>query len=231
MLPVPFKPHSRLTRAFARAAERLAQEQRVTRIGFIIDATASREETWERAQAIQAKMFRAVAGLGRLSLRLVHFGGGEIVDHGWLGNPREAAARLARVECVRGRTRILPALERFYFWNERNGQRPDAIILIGDTFEEDGSQIEPIGGLLWAAGVKVFAFLEGEDWTAESAFRLLAERTRGKFAKLGDDLPLSELCTGVALLAAGGEKALLAAPKTSATQLLLEGPTKNGGRS
>ena len=49
------------SRAMNRYKEHTEKKQ-PTKIGFLIDSTASREQTWEQAQTIQAKMFRAVSG-------------------------------------------------------------------------------------------------------------------------------------------------------------------------
>lgn len=235
MLPVKRQGHIAPKKgAFARARERFnarqeeqekkeqEEQRREARIGFVIDATGSREDTWEQAQGIQAQMFRAVAGLPALHLRLVHFGGGEVRDHGWMDRPRDVATAMARVKCVTGLTQILPALRTFLFGTAE--ERPHALILIGDFFEEDMGEVAPLGAALKAAGIKVFSFLEGDDWTAETAFRQLATTTGGRFAKFGTDLPLADLCEGAALLAAGGEKAVARLGNKRVRQLLLTGP-------
>ena len=79
MLPMKRETPPAAKSAFSRALQRFAARQeerrRETRIGFIIDATGSRDATWEQAQTIQATMFRSIAKLSALSLRLAHFGG------------------------------------------------------------------------------------------------------------------------------------------------------------
>src|SRR5690349_19645851 len=45
------------------------------RLIFALDATASRQPTWDSAVRIQSEMFEATAGLGGLSLQLVYFRG------------------------------------------------------------------------------------------------------------------------------------------------------------
>ena len=45
------------------------------RLIFALDATASREPTWDRACRIQGEMFDATAGLGGLDVRLVFYRG------------------------------------------------------------------------------------------------------------------------------------------------------------
>lgn len=206
-----------LTRAVARAK---ADRQRV-RIGFIVDATGSREKSWEQAQTVQGRMFQSVADLGRVSIRLVHFGGGELIDHGWSADTHELAAHMAAVRCRTGGTQILQALRAFL----GDTDQADAIILVGDAFEEDAHDAERLALSLRAAGIKVFSFFEGDLRQAQEVFRKLAEITGGRFAMLGDDLPLGDLCEGVALLAAGGEKAVRRLKNERARRLLLTGPS------
>lgn len=209
---------------FARFKEHQMQKRRGARIGFVIDATGSREQSWEQAQTLQAGMFRAVARLKALHLRLVHFGGGMLADHGWQTDPKQVAATMAKTRCQRGLTQILPALTAFI--DEPAQTRADAIILVGDCFEEDMAQAASIAQALKANGIKVFAFHEGQDWTAESAFRVLAQTTGGAFCKLGEALPLEALCQGVALLTAGGSKAVKKLENKRVRQLLLTDGTK-----
>jgi hypothetical protein len=209
-------------RARERFPARLEQRRRSARIGMIIDATASRYRTWERAQVIQARMFRETAKLSVLSLRLVHFGGTELRDHGWMTDPRAVAARMAGVRCEGGSTQIVPALHLFAA--EAEDSRAGALILIGDCFEESAEGAYEAARALRRAGIRVFSFLEGDDWTAESVFRRLAVETGGAFARFGESLPLGALCEGVALLAAGGEKAVKRLPNAKVRQLLLTGP-------
>lgn len=209
--------------AFTRAIARFRQARKAARIGLIIDATASRENTWERAQVIQDRMFTNVAGLRCLSLRLIHFGGNELTDHGWQDSPRALAARMAGVRCKSGMTQILPALEAFLDVPE---EPASAIILIGDAFEEDSDEADHIARLLAQKNIRVFSFLEGDHGTAEIVFKRLAAATCGKFARFGSDLPLADLCEGVALLTSGGAKAVKRLRNAKARQLLLAGPAK-----
>ena len=104
-------------------------------------------------------------------------------------------------------------------------EQATAIILIGDCFEENDTMAECAAVLLKHKGIKIFSFIEGYDTTALPVFRRLSEITGGKFAMFGNELPLSDLCEGVALLTSGGEKAL-ARLKNKKVQKLLLGPEK-----
>ena len=64
------------------------------RLIFAIDATASRQPTWDLALGLQADMFRAVKEVGGLDVQLVYFRGfGETRASKWVSDP-EALARL-----------------------------------------------------------------------------------------------------------------------------------------
>jgi len=209
-----------LSRAMDRYNKHTEKKQ-ATKIGFLIDATGSREQTWELAQTIQAKMFQAVSGLKAVSLRLVYFGNNRLTALGWDNNPNSVAKHMAAVRCRTGLTQIIEGLQSFI--DERPDGKAAAIILIGDCFEESSSQAERAAILLKEKGIKVFSFVEGYDPTAQSVFRRISEITGGKFARFGSNMPLSDLCEGVVLLASGGEKAL-GRLKNKNVQKLLLGP-------
>ncbi len=214
--------NSVLARAMNRYKAREA-DKHSARIGFLIDATGSREHTWEQAQTIQARLFRTASGLKAIKLRLVYFGGNKLTALSWKKNARSVARHMAAVRCKAGLTQILEGLQKFA--NETPEDRAAAIILVGDCFEEDSAQAEHIAAQLKDKGIKIFSFIEGDDWTAHSVFQRLAEITGGRFAKFGDELPLADLCEGVALLTSGSKKALRRL-KNEKARLLLSGPPK-----
>lgn len=206
--------------AFERAKLRFKarrRSKRPVRIGFLIDATASREESWEQAQIIQARMFKSVLALRKFEPRLVHFGGFKIRDHGWCDKADKVAAEMAKVQCVGGITEINGGLQAFL----GEGEKADAIIIVGDSFEEERD--EGLINEFRKKGIRLFCFQEGKDVIAREAFSWMAEQTNGSYARFGDELPLSDLCEGVALLAAGG-KLSLANLKNEKVRLLLAGP-------
>ena len=227
MLPAKITSKPASKNVFVRTLSRFKAEsnqraQRAVRIGFLIDATASRAQTWVHAQKIQAEMFASVSGIGAMELRLVHFGGGAVIDHGWMNSPKEITTAMNKVECVTGLTQYLPALRALL--NE--GEVPDAIIVIGDMCEEPKEELYELARALAGAGVKVFTFLEGADPIAAGTFHSLSHITGGKSTSFGRQLPLGDLCEGVALLTAGGTKALKRLENKRVQRLLLTGPSK-----
>ena len=210
--------------AFARALERMRDRRetkaREVRIGLIVDATASREASWEQAQVAQARIFDALARLHKASLRLVHYGGGEIIDHGYTDDAIHLAARMAAVRCHQGLTQILPALRVLQF----DVVKPEVVILVGDAFEEDSEELAHMLPFLKEDGMQIFALFDGENLAAERAFRQMAEATGGRFARLGEDMPLGDLLEGIALLTAGGARAAKQISNKCVRTLLLSGP-------
>ena len=65
-LPQEREP-SLLERARMRLMAKNARQSRRTRIGFVVDATGSRNDTWAQAQRVQARMFRSVSRIGHLA--------------------------------------------------------------------------------------------------------------------------------------------------------------------
>jgi hypothetical protein len=218
MLPDIIRPQ-RAT-ALMRAVAAFRAQRRPVRIGMIIDATGSREPSWEQAQTAQLRMFRDLTGVKALQLRLMQFGGDRLSDYGWQGDALTVAKRMAAVRCQRGLTQFLSALEKF----AKDSRKADALVLVGDAFEEDESAVLFAAWNLRDRGTRIFCFREGDDPVAASAFATLAETTGGRAIALGDALPLADLCSGAALLAAGGQAALKRLPNAKARQLLLPPP-------
>jgi hypothetical protein len=49
--------------------------ERLGRLIFALDATASRQATWDQASHLQAQMFETVARIGGLDVSLIYFRG------------------------------------------------------------------------------------------------------------------------------------------------------------
>src|SRR4051794_36839816 len=55
------------------------------RLIFALDATMSRQPTWDTARRLQGEMFREAAGIGGLAIQLVYYRGlGECCASGWV---------------------------------------------------------------------------------------------------------------------------------------------------
>jgi hypothetical protein len=200
------------TDAFLREVERLPARRAGTRgrLLFAMDATASREPTWDHACAIQGEMFVAADTLGGLDVRLAFYRGfDEFKVSRWTSDGRELARLMSSVRCLAGRTQIARVLR--YAGEQRRGSRIDAVIFVGDCCEEDVDQVGHEAGQLGLLGLPVFVFQEGNDRTASRLFPQIAKLTRGAYCKFDRNSPdqLRRLLGAVAAYAAGGRDALL----------------------
>lgn len=179
------------------------------RLVFAIDATASREPTWDIACDIQAEMFEATSGLGGLDVQLVFYRGfGECRASGWLSNSGDLVRRMLKVRCLGGRTQIRKVLR--HALKETEKERVGALVFVGDCCEEDVDGLCEQAGRLGLLGVKTFMFHEGTDPHTAAAFRQIAQLTGGAYCRfdVGSAKQLRDLLAAVAVYAAGGRRAL-----------------------
>jgi len=179
------------------------------RLIFAMDATASREPTWDRAAEIQAAMFSESAELGGLEIQLCYYSG----VLGFECSPwyREAAALcdyMTRVSCTAGLTRIARVLR--HAGEESRRSRVSALVFVGDCVEESPDELAGLAGRLGLLGLPAFVFQEGADPGAEHSFRRIARLSGGAYCRFDASSPrtLRDLLSAVAVYAAGGRTAL-----------------------
>ena len=181
------------------------------RLIFALDATMSRQPTWDTACALQADMFREAAGIGGLDIQLVYFRGlNECRASGWVATGDKLAALMNRITCVGGQTQIGKVLA--HARKEHAEERVQALVYVGDAMEEKIDDLCAAAGELGLLGVPAFMFQEGYDPVAEQAYREIARLSRGAYCRfdVGAAHELGELLRAVAAYAAGGRKALAA---------------------
>jgi hypothetical protein len=179
------------------------------RLVFALDATASREPTWDRACRIQGEMFEATAGLGGLEIQLVYYRGfAECRASRWVTTAAELHRIMRRVSCVGGETQIERVLAHAV--RETGRRRVNALVFVGDAMEENVDRLCRLAGELGLRGVPVFLFHEGRDRIAAAAFRQIALLSHGAYLAFDSASAgrLKELLAAVAVYAAGGYKAL-----------------------
>jgi len=208
---------------FVRRLQQVApgKASRGGRLIFAMDATMSRQPTWDMALALQAEMFHAVAAIGGLDVQLVYFrGAGECRASKWVSDPDALASLMTRVACAGGYTQIRKVLS--HAQKEAATRAVDALIYVGDCMEEDVDDLCGRAGDLALRKVPVFLFQEGTDARAEQAFREIARLTKGAFCRFdaGSAAQLKALLAAVAVYATGGRKALEARKDVAATRLL-----------
>jgi hypothetical protein len=179
------------------------------RLLFAMDATASREPTWDSACQIQGDMFAETATLGGLDVQLAYYRGfKDFRATPWVSSSADLIPFMTRVRCLGGHTQLERVLK--YAARESAEKRINAFVFVGDCLEEPVDDVCAAAGELALLGVPCFMFLEGEDIRATSAFKQIAEVTQGAFCRfdLSSARQLRELLAAVAVYAAGGRKAL-----------------------
>lgn len=179
------------------------------RLMFAMDATASREPTWDRACHIQGEMFSETSALGGLEVQLVFFRGfGECKASPWVDSSEQLVRRMTAVRCLGGRTQIAKVLKHAI--RETKSRKVNALVLVGDAMEEDVDAVCHLAGELGVLGVPIFVFHEGFDTVAAKAFRQFAKLTGGAYCSFNASSAsqLRDLLAAVAVYAAGGRRAL-----------------------
>ncbi len=179
------------------------------RLMFAMDATASREPTWDKASNIQGEMFAEAAALGGLEMQLVYFRGfGEFKVSLWLNNPKAFLRLMTSVFCAAGETQIAKVLQHAV--NETAKKKVNAMVYVGDCMEEDVDKLGALAGKLGLLGVPAFMFHEGDDAVAAFGFKQIAHLSGGAYCSFdaGSAHALRGLLSAVAAYAAGGRPAL-----------------------
>ncbi|RED32634.1 hypothetical protein BJ123_112110 [Rhodopseudomonas thermotolerans] len=193
------------------------------RLVFALDATMSRQPTWDMACALQADMFREAEAIGSLDIRLVYYRGfNECRASGWISSSTELARLMGKIDCRGGHTQIGRVLSDARKEAVSAGVR--AVVFVGDAMEEAADELCARAGELGMLKVPVFLFQEGVDPVAEQTFREMARLSGGAWCRFdpGAAAQLRELLRAAAAYAAGGRAALqrLAAAGGGAALLL-----------
>ncbi|MEI2384138.1 VWA domain-containing protein [Breoghania sp. JC706] len=198
-----------LEKTRALAAEKPAGASGRGRLIFALDATMSRQPTWDRACAIQGDMFSVTAAIGGLDVQLVYFRGlGECRASKWVSDGKRLGNLMSRITCRGGHTQIRKVLRHAI--NETRTRKVQALVYVGDCMEESADDLCALAGELGLLGVPAFVFQEGTDPGAEPTFREIARLTGGAFCRFSSASAkeLRDLLGAVATYAAGGRAAL-----------------------
>ena len=179
------------------------------RLMFAMDATASREPTWDQACQIQSEMFTQTSALGGLDVQLCYYRGFcQFETTSWLSRSTELLAKMNQVRCAGGMTQIERVLEHAIREQKLGGV--NTLVFVGDCMEEEVDRLCHLAGTLGMLGVPVFVFQEAYDSLAERVFREIARLSKGVFCRFDANSPrqLRDLLGAAAVYAAGGRRAL-----------------------
>jgi len=209
-IPVEQRSGSREIEAFLKAARAIQPSgANAGRLILALDATMSRQPTWDLAVRLQSEMFDAANKSPPLNVQLVYFRGlGECRASKFVTDTAALKQLMVRIDCRGGHTQIGKVLS--HALKETGRAKVDAVVFIGDAMEESIDELAVKAGDLGMRGVPVFMFQEGVDKGVEAAFREIARLSRGAWFRFDRSAAatLAKLLSAVAVFATGGLKAL-----------------------
>lgn len=191
------------------------------RLLFAIDATASRQPTWDRACHLQGDMFRATSNIASLRIQLCYFRGiNDFFASPWLNDSEQLSATMARVQCAGGHTQIGRLLHHALDEHRKTNIR--ALVFIGDAMEENADALCQLAGQCGLLKLPLFMFQEGHDGSVKRCYSQMARVSGGAYASFDHNSAstLAALLAAVASFAAGGARALENQASGSAKLLL-----------
>jgi hypothetical protein len=191
------------------------------RLLFAIDATASRQRTWDRACHVQQEMFLATGKIASLAVQLAYYRGFQTFSASpWLTDSEELRRLMATVHCEGGHTQIARLLRHALEEHRKRAIR--ALVFIGDAVEESPDTLGNLAGQCGLLKLPLFLFQEGRNRSVETTFRNMAKLSRGAYAHFDSNSAsaLAALLGAVARYATGGRAALENSSGESARLLL-----------
>ncbi len=179
------------------------------RLLFAIDATASRQPTWDTACHQQRQMFDATHKVASLAVQLCYYRGfNDFFASPWLTDSQALGSQMSRVQCEGGHTQIARLLR--HAMAEHGKARLQALVFIGDAMEENPDTLCDLAGRCGLLGLPLFLFQEGHLPQVEQTFRSMARLSGGAWARFDAQsaATLASLLGAVASFAAGGRAAL-----------------------
>src|SRR5579871_3512197 len=104
------------------------------RLIFALDATMSRQPTWDTACKLQAEMFSEAGKVGGLDVQLVYFRGfNECRASKWVSAPEALRDLMTRIDCCGGHTQIGKVLH--HARQETAKKKVGVLVFVGDALE------------------------------------------------------------------------------------------------
>ncbi len=183
------------------------------RLVFAMDATLSRQPSWDRACALQGQMFESTDALGGLAVQLCYYRGlAEFEASQWCTDTNTLLKQMSGVTCRGGYTQIARILK--HVLAEKEPVR--AVVFVGDALEENPDELCELAGQLGIRNIPLFVFQEGNDRVVAATFRQMATLSGGAWSPfdINSASQLRDLLSAAAVYAAGGQSALLKLTQT-----------------
>ena len=197
--------------------------QRQTRLVFAMDATASREASWQTARKLHRELFEAAADTTGLAIQLCYYRGFSTFQASpWLTSGAELLTHMDKVHCEGGPTQIGRLLH--HYLQAGSPMTPvRGLVFVGDAVEEAPAGLINLAGQCRIKNQPIFAFQEGRDGTTTDVFKALATASGGAYAAFDENSAerLKKLLGAVARYVSGGRLALTRSG-TESDKLLLD---------
>lgn len=191
-----------------------------------MDATASREPTWARAQALHQSLFDAAVDGSSLAVQVCYYRGfSDFQASAWLTDSFALRAYMQGVSCEGGPTQITRLL-RHYLEAGTPATPVRAMVFIGDAMEESAATLKELAGQCRLKNQPLFLFQEGTNPQVATTFEQLARLSGGAYAAFDSNSAdhLRELLQAVVRYTSGGRKALTSSGSDSDKLLLSQLP-------
>lgn len=210
-----------LTSLASRAAVLKATQDKANRktgrIIMALDATASRQGMWATSKKIMHSIFNAIASIGELEIQLGFYRSYDDCQFAaFTSDISIIKANMDTVQCIVGQTQIRSVLAHAIAESAQG--KIDAVVIIGDTIEEHGSELTTIrhyATSLGALNIPIFMLLESDkdnyDFErVKGEFTDIARRSGGAYADFDESAAsrLADLLGSIATFAVGGRAAL-----------------------
>ena len=176
---------------------------------FALDATGSRERSWDQASQLQAEMLLAAQEQGGLQVQLTYFRGfAEFYKTPWCRDSTALLGLMTGIQCRAGITQIERVLR--HALAENKAGRIHCVVYVGDAMEENPEVLNQLAGQLGILNVPLFVFQEGGDPVTRRSFQSMARLSCGAYARFdsASAAQLRDLLRAVAVYASGGLQAL-----------------------
>ncbi len=179
-----------------------------SRLVFAMDATLSREATWDLATNLHSELFVA-AQQQNLSVQVVFYRGHhEFFASRWNHTAAGLLQTMQSVRCRGGTTQVSRVLTHTI--KEARKSSLKALAFVGDACEEDSQYLYTLAGKLALYRLPAFMFQEGHNSYVAEVFGKIAQLTNGAHIPFqpGSAQQFAELLRTVAAYATGGVEAV-----------------------
>ena len=188
-----------------------------------IDATASRQLSWQRARAWHADLFHSAEREAGLQVQLCYYRGlNEFYASPWQIEPDILRREMDSVSCIGGHTQIARLLR--HALKQSRDYQVSALVFIGDAMEESSTELCDLAGQCRIHGLPLLLFQEGYDPVVKHCFAEMARLSGGAHLRFNQHSArrMRELLQAAAAFARGGIAELKTLDHEAASELLMQ---------